>query len=399
MAKRIGKRDDLAPDPRNANRGTERGRYMLEQSLRECGAGRSILADKEGRIIAGNKTLEVAEALDIPVRVVETDGHELVVVQRSDLDLDSEQARKLAYYDNRASEVGLDWDASQIAADLETGLDLSSMFRESELAAVLKTVAGDPTINPPEPDPQAELQTKWNTALGQLWEVPSKTSAGIHRLLCGDSTRPNEVVQLGALPPNLFFDPPWDAGFGVPSGQWRGVLAFTDGRRAGDIVRLLGAPTWVFIWDCGSCWWTRNRPLQRSKGAWWYGKLKDFDQQGSFYGEPGKACSGSNSRGEFDYIPDARGKLLADVFSASLPQLHSEGASHEKPLDWIRLLIGDCFRGDVYDPFMGSGVSIMACEQLGRVGYGVELDPAMMALTLERFALAGLEPRLTEATH
>jgi hypothetical protein len=42
MTKRISKRDDLASDPHNANKGTERGRYMLEQSLRECGAGRSV---------------------------------------------------------------------------------------------------------------------------------------------------------------------------------------------------------------------------------------------------------------------------------------------------------------------------------------------------------------------
>lgn len=141
MAKRISKRDDLTPDAHNANQGTERGRYMLEASMRECGAGRSILADKEGRIIAGNKTLEVAEALDIPVRVVETDGKELVVVQRNDLDLDSDQARKLAYYDNRSSEVGLAWDASQIAADLEAGLDLGAMFKEEELGKILERAA------------------------------------------------------------------------------------------------------------------------------------------------------------------------------------------------------------------------------------------------------------------
>jgi hypothetical protein len=48
---------DLTPDPRNANKGSERGTGMLEHSLRSYGAGRSILADKHGVIIAGNKTL------------------------------------------------------------------------------------------------------------------------------------------------------------------------------------------------------------------------------------------------------------------------------------------------------------------------------------------------------
>lgn len=144
MPKRITKIDDLTPDSANANAGTPRGRYMLEQSLRETGAGRSIVADREGRIIAGNKTVEVAEALDLPVRVVETDGSELVIVQRTDLDLadgEDKRARKLAYYDNRAGETGLSWDAAQIAADLEGGLDLSGMFREEELSALLERAA------------------------------------------------------------------------------------------------------------------------------------------------------------------------------------------------------------------------------------------------------------------
>src|SRR5438876_6969976 len=84
---RIQTLTDLRPDPQNANRGSARGRALLGQSLRECGAGRSILADREGRVIAGNKTLEQAAALRMPIRVVETDGGELVVVHRTDLDL------------------------------------------------------------------------------------------------------------------------------------------------------------------------------------------------------------------------------------------------------------------------------------------------------------------------
>jgi len=111
---------------------------MLERSLRECGAGRSIVVDKQGRVIAGNKTLEVAEELELPIRVVETNGSELVVVQRVDLDLDEEKARKLAYYDNRTSEIGLDWDVEQIAADIEAGVDLGGIFDASEIAKLLE---------------------------------------------------------------------------------------------------------------------------------------------------------------------------------------------------------------------------------------------------------------------
>lgn len=133
---------DIKPDMANANRGTERGRYMVEASLRETGAGRSILLDKGDRIIAGNKTYEAATDIGLPVRIVETDGNELIAVKRTDLDLDDTtgKARKLAYYDNRASETGLSWQVEQVAADLDAGLDLSAMFFDNELDALLKTL-------------------------------------------------------------------------------------------------------------------------------------------------------------------------------------------------------------------------------------------------------------------
>jgi len=115
---------DLQCDPDNANLGTERGLRVLDDSLRECGAGRSILVDASGTLLTGNKTLERAADIGLPIRIVQTDGTDLVVVQRTDLDLagddeQREQARRLAYLDNFASEQGLRWDATQILADLE----------------------------------------------------------------------------------------------------------------------------------------------------------------------------------------------------------------------------------------------------------------------------------------
>jgi len=152
MPKQITTLADLQPDSQNANTGTERGRYMVEASLREVGAGRSIVVDREGRIIAGNKTFETWGDISDPddVVVVQTTGDKLVVVQRSDLDLANgdEKARKLAYYDNRAGEVGLEWDAEQVLADLNAGLDLDSMFRQDELDELLAR------MEIPDPMPQ-----------------------------------------------------------------------------------------------------------------------------------------------------------------------------------------------------------------------------------------------------
>jgi hypothetical protein len=105
----IRKVSDLQPDKRNANKGTERGLKALDHSLRQYGAGRSLLVDKHGRIIAGNKTAQAAADIGLEdVIVVHTDGTKLVAVQRDDLDLEQDKAaRELAYADNRVA-IGRD---------------------------------------------------------------------------------------------------------------------------------------------------------------------------------------------------------------------------------------------------------------------------------------------------
>ena len=138
------KLSEFTPDPKNANKGTERGRGMLEKSLQELGAGRSILVDKHGTAIAGNKTLSVAiESGFEDAIVVETDGTRLVVVKRTDLDLSKdEKAKLLAVGDNRASEIGLEWD-TDVLTELSQEVDLSGFFYPNELAALLDDSAPD----------------------------------------------------------------------------------------------------------------------------------------------------------------------------------------------------------------------------------------------------------------
>jgi hypothetical protein len=96
---------DLTFDPQNANKGTARGRSMLEKSLQKFGAGRSILLDKNNVIISGNKTAETAGQVGYDkVRIVETDGKEIIAVKRTDLDINDPAARGLAISDNRVGE-------------------------------------------------------------------------------------------------------------------------------------------------------------------------------------------------------------------------------------------------------------------------------------------------------
>jgi hypothetical protein len=136
---------DLTPAPRNANQGTPRGRGMIEQSVRQRGAGRSGLAAKDGTMIAGSQTLDVMAELGMPIRTIHTNGDEWVVVVRDDLEPDSEEAELLGLDDNRAAELGLNYDAG-ILAEMAEQYDLSSMFFPHELAVILEHV-GDEIID------------------------------------------------------------------------------------------------------------------------------------------------------------------------------------------------------------------------------------------------------------
>ncbi len=129
---------DFVPDAQNANRGTERGQRMIEDSLKEDGAARSVVVDKNNNVVAGNKTLEAAARAGIDnALVVEADGDQLVITKRTDWDLYEDEApRRYAYRDNRSGELSLDWDPDQILADVGDGLDLSNLFADNELAEI-----------------------------------------------------------------------------------------------------------------------------------------------------------------------------------------------------------------------------------------------------------------------
>jgi hypothetical protein len=145
MPKQINKAADLTPDTRNANMGSMRGAAAVAESLSRYGAGRSILVDREGRIIAGNTATEqyVANGNE-DVIVVPTDGTKLVVVQRTDLDLTEDRAaRELAHADNRSNQLGYTPNVEIITADMTAGADLEFLWRVDELDA-MRGVEGNP---------------------------------------------------------------------------------------------------------------------------------------------------------------------------------------------------------------------------------------------------------------
>ena len=105
----------LVPDDVNFNKGTQFGQSLIEKSLRQFGAGRSILLDKNNRIIAGNKTVENAGQIGLEkVLIVETTGEEIVAVKRTDIDLDTREGRELALADNATGAANLAWDEAAL---------------------------------------------------------------------------------------------------------------------------------------------------------------------------------------------------------------------------------------------------------------------------------------------
>ena len=114
----MGSIKELKFDDKNFNKHTEFGMSLLEKSLKENGAGRSILIDKDNNIIAGNGIIEAAgQAGFDKVKIVETTGDEIVAVKRTDISLNSHQGRQMALADNATAHADLEWDEDLIKAE------------------------------------------------------------------------------------------------------------------------------------------------------------------------------------------------------------------------------------------------------------------------------------------
>ena len=115
MSEKKGKLSELIPDDKNLNKHTQYGMSLLEKSVRGHKFGRSILVDKNNRIIAGNGIVETAANIGAEdIRIIETTGDELVVVKRTDVDLDTKEGREMALADNATSAADLEWDMENL---------------------------------------------------------------------------------------------------------------------------------------------------------------------------------------------------------------------------------------------------------------------------------------------
>ena len=181
-------------DSKNYRKHNDRNKKLINKSLKECGAGRSIVIDNDGEIIAGNGIYEQAQKLKIPTKIIETDGTQLVVVKRTDLNTNDEKRKQLAIMDNSTSDSS-EFDLESLQADFDVeqlqdwGLDVE--FESLEEQEII------------EDEVPEEVETKCK--LGDIWQL------GSHRLMCGSSTLITDVEKLmdGAKADMVFTDPPY----------------------------------------------------------------------------------------------------------------------------------------------------------------------------------------------
>ena len=196
----MGHIKDLKFDDKNFNKHTEYGMSLLEKSLRENGAGRSILIDKDNNIIAGNGIVEAAGQAGLEkVKIVETTGDEIIAVKRTDLKLDSKKGREMALADNATASIDLDWNDELISEEaVKWGFDASDWLGNDW--------KDEPEVVVEDEAPEVDESEPPKSKLGGVYQL------GRHRLMCGDSTDAGSVAILmdGQKADMVFTDPPYE---------------------------------------------------------------------------------------------------------------------------------------------------------------------------------------------
>jgi ParB-like chromosome segregation protein Spo0J len=202
--------NDLTPDPANARKHGERNLSSIIDSLRAFGQQKPIVVDRRGVVIAGNGTLEAAKRL----------GWEEIAVVRTELD--PTQATAFGIADNRTAELA-EWDEDVLVSLLDS-LDDETRdllhFDEKELEAMVPKA----TVEVVEDEVPEKVEPR--TKPGDLWLL------GRHRLLCGDSTKAEDVARLmdGEKAEMMVTDPPYGVEYDA---DWRNQAKRPDGTAYG----------------------------------------------------------------------------------------------------------------------------------------------------------------------
>ncbi len=353
------------------------------RSLVTFGQQKPIVVSQDNWVAAGNGTVLAASSLG------------WVEIMANVSDLDENQLRAYSIADNKTGRKAA-WDEDNLAERLEEiaaddlALLEATAFDSDELEGLLDDWE-EPVdwgadlpqhVEPeevPDVEPQVdraeELRAEWGTETGQLWTI------GKHRLLCGDSTCAADVERLmgGEKAGLVLTDPPYgiseDGGAQRTRGSKRKngpAMGWDAERPSRDVFDMIRATS------CSQVIWGGNY-------------FSDFlpVSRGWLYWE--KLMGGDFSDGELAWT--SRDGVLKQFTKAkqTADRLHTT----QKPVELFVWCINLMPKTDtIFDPFLGSGTTMLAAHQLGRVCYGIEISPAYVAVTLQRMKDAGLNPQL-----
>ena len=369
----------LKSDHKNARRRTDRSSDLIKESLQRYGAARSIVIDEDNRILAGNGTIDGAKAAGIKnVRIIETDGDEIIAVKRTGLS--EEQKVGLALADNRTADLS-EWD-QEMLHQLSEEHDISPWFDQDDLNEILNVTELDPEEGNTDPDDVPEAPEDPTTKPGDLWIL------GNHRLLCGDSTNPQHVERLmdGKKADMVFTDPPYGvsvvkngkvgADFGVAKkGQYAEVIGDSTTQTAHDAIALcqsLEIPVQVY-W--GGNYYADKLPPTSCWLVW--DKRGDSGIVNTF---ADCELAWTNMTGP--------ARVHKQLWNGMIREGEKDKRVHptQKPVALAEWAIDQYLNGQiVLDLFLGSGSALIACEKLRKFCYGMEMSPAYCDVIVKRW--------------
>ena len=370
----MAKKSDLIFDDKNFNKGNEAGKALIEKSFKQFGAGRSILIDKNNRIIAGNKSAENFIGEDI--QIIESDGTKLIAVKRTDIDLDTPLGREMALADNATAKANIVWAEDVIASEL--GVEVAEAWG-IEMKSDLEATEDDYEI----PD---IIET--DIVLGDLYEI------GEHRLLCGDSTDSDQVAKLmnGEKADMVFTDPPYGVDYeGINNDNRSGLKELLNGAFSNYITNSKnGASVYCFHSDkCSDIFNEVFRSYCHFSSMVIWVKESIVLSQTDYQSKHEPCFYGWFDNGTHKWYSDRKQESIWIAKSK-----REEGHTTPKPIEIVSKAIKNSSKEKhlIIDLFLGSGSTMVASHQLKRKCYGMELDPKYCEVIIDR--MLKLDPTL-----
>ena len=372
---------DLKPYEKNPRTHSAGQIEQIRKSIREFGFTNPILVDEDGLIVAGHGRLQAAQAeglVELPAIVM--DG------------LTAAQKRALVIADNQIA-VNAGWDADllreQLEALQEEHFDLSLVgFSEQELESLLAVITEGLT----DPDDVPAATDNPVTVLGDVWLL------GKHRLVCGDSTTVEAVdACLNGVTPHLMvtdppygveYDPAWRAKAGINKNTRKMGKVENDDRADWSEAWALFPGEVAYVWHGGLQAALVAQSLEASKFAirsqiiW--AKDRFALSRGDYHWqhEPCWYAVRAGAAGHYD-----GGRKQSTVWNIPARDDSGVGHSTQKPAECMKRPIeNNSSPGQaVYEPFSGSGTTIIAAEMTGRCCHAIELSPAYVDVAIKRW--------------